>query len=487
MRLRLLVPLLAVPFAADPARAVEASPPRQVTLQIYDSGLTLVNELRSLVVPAGESPVVVRPLPARLDPASVSVTPTAGGRGLDVLEQRFEHDLADAGRLLRRYLERAVTVGSGAAAREGRLVGLPAWREAPYASEPLVLAQPDGSLLSFFSANDAGRVSFPGAASVAFAQPTLLWQARPAAEGQQNFRLGYLVEGLSWRAVYDVVLAAEATQAQLSGRVGIENRSGGRYEDASVMLVETERGRLVDTIADAFESPPHRYAYGIPVPRDERSVASLAPVQTHAIERKITLADGDTVYVPLASALQLPVDRIFVYDGVRFDRFQRNRRNDWNYGTEYHTTVDTHLEFENTGSAGLGVHLPPGRLRLYQQRADGAVDLLGEDALASVASGARGQVRVGPARGLRGERERTGYTEVRPLREYEESFEIRLSNDSDQAAVIRVVEHLYRWSEYEIVKSDAEYKVTGPQTIEFRPELKPGGRRAIHYTVRYRW
>ncbi len=485
-RFLLFIPWLAA--AAPAARAaVEASAPRQLAVQVYDTGLAVVNELRSVVLPAGESSVLVRQLPARLDPASVSVTPAAGGAGLDVLEQRFEYDLLDPARLLRRYLNSTIVVGSGATAREGRLAAAPVWREAPYPADPLILAAPDGSLLSYFHPAEAGRVTFPGAAKVVFDQPTLVWQARGAAEGQQNFRLGYLVRGLTWDVSYDVVLAAEGASARVSGRVGIRNESGGRFVEASLSLMETERGLLAGEPAGGNDAPAQRYPYGSSRPRDERTIANLAASQTYTLPRKVTIEDGESVYLPIVSAAQAPVRRIFVYDGVRFDRFQRNRRNDWNYGTEYHTTVDALLEFENTTAAGLGQDLPQGRLRLYQQGKEGAVDLLGSDILMAVAGGARGQARVGPARGLRGERERTGYTEVRPLHEYEESFEIRLSNDSGQAAEIRVVEHLYRWSEFEIVKSDAEYEVTGPQTIEFRPELKPGGKRAIHYTVRYRW
>jgi hypothetical protein len=37
------------------------------------------------------------------------------------------------------------------------------------------------------------------------------------------------------------------------------------------------------------------------------------------------------------------------------------------------------------------------------------------------------------------------------------------------------------------VRADTEYKQTGPQTVEFRPRLKAGGRRSVHYTVLYRW
>jgi hypothetical protein len=213
----------------------------------------------------------------------------------------------------------------------------------------------------------------------------------------------------------------------------------------------------------------------------------LAPEHTYSLPQGLTIDPGETRYFQFAVQEKLPVTRIYVYDGVKFDRFQRNRRNDWNYGTEYHTAVETHLEFNNTKESGLGEDLPLGYVRVFQQVADGASDYLGEDFIRAANAGQTGHVLLGPARGLQGERERTGYAEVKPLHEYEETFEIRLSNSTDEAAEIRVVERLYRWTEYEIVKADAEYVSTGPQSIEFKPTLKPDGTKVIHYTVRYRW
>ncbi|MCS6771099.1 MAG: hypothetical protein NZ740_03645 [Kiritimatiellae bacterium] len=468
------------------AATVDVTGPRQVSLHLYDTGRALAFELRQVTAPAGTVLLRVRDLPARIDPTTVSVTPAAGGAGIDILEQRFEHDLAESSRMLRRYLNRTVTVGQGAAAVEGRIIGLPDWKEPPRPSVPLVLSKTDGSVAAFFSPAEAARIHFPDGGAALVAAPTLLWRARLAADGQQNFRLSYQFDGLTWRAFYDAVVRPDGGSARIMGRILIENRSGGHFSDAAVTLLETERGRSAGA-PQSDEPAPQRYSYRIPQPREERMIATLSPVQSHALEQKVSLRDGEWVLLPLAASDSVPIRRFYVYDGVRFDRFQRNRRNDWNYGTEYHTTVDEHIEFENMGAVGLGVNFPQGLIRLYQQRSDGSVDLVGEEVMAPVLSGGRGSVRVGPAVGLRGERERTGYVEIRPLHEYEESFEIRLANESDQPAEIRVVEHLYRWPDYEIVKADAEYQQTGPQTIEFRAELKPGGRRAIHYTVRYRW
>lgn len=468
------------------ARAADASAPRQATLSIYDSGFARISELRTLNLAGTDDRVVFKSLPAKLDPQTLSVEPAAGGKGFDVQEQRFEDDLADPARMFQRYRLRTVQVRADGGVRQGKLAG--------FTDSSLKVIQPDGSLLSFPDLSEVGEVIFPEAERNAYLEPTLIWSIRAPSEGQQNVRLNYLAGGLSWQGAYDILLNDDGATARLQARIAVHNQSGGGFRDARVKLVLTEQGspatsdergpaRPYDPTAQA----PQRYAYGAREPQVEQAVASLAAVETYEVPQPLTLADGDVVHVQLATTERLPVTRFYVYDGVRFDRFQRNRRNDWNYGTEYRSAVDTHLEFDNSAPNGLGFNLPPGLASLYQRGAEDTVDLLGRDTLLAVPTGGKGHLRMGPARGLRGERERTGYSEVKPLREYEESFEIRLANDSDQTVVIRVVEHLYRWSDYEVVKADLDYQTTGAQTIEFRPELKPGGRRSIHYTVRYRW
>ena len=312
--------------------------------------------------------------------------------------------------------------------------------------------------------------------------------------GCKNVRVSYSLSGVKWWAGYEAVLQESAGEMSLSGRVGIENLSGGDFADARVKVVLTEQGvadasRLNATKARREEQAPTalRYRYGERWPTFDRSAAGRAPQEVFELPRPISLEAGQVKLSEFCNVASMPVDKFLVYDGVKFDKFQRPRRNDWNYGTESHATVETHLKFENVERFGLGRSLPPGMFRLYVQRDDGSLDLVGEDMMQPVAKDKTGHILLGAARGLRGEREQTGYAEVTPLHDYEESFEIRLENHTDETAEIRVVEHLYRWPEYEIVKADLEYVETDPQVIEFRPVLKPGGSRAIHYTVRYSW
>ena len=69
----------------------------------------------------------------------------------------------------------------------------------------------------------------------------------------------------------------------------------------------------------------------------------------------------------------------------------------------------------------------------------------------------------------------------------DESFEIKLRNRKTEPVEIRVVEHLYRWSSWEIREKSLDFKKTDAQTIEFRVPLKPDEEQTVTYTVHYSW
>lgn len=313
---------------------------------------------------------------------------------------------------------------------------------------------------------------------------------RSDEEGPVRMRFMYGTEGLTWQASYLLLQREGENSGRLSVRVALENQSGVDYRDARVRLVESERGAFVRTpkeVTPGREGRSLRYLYGEEEPEYERAAASPAISRSFEWPRTLSLPNDAKVYATLVEKENVQVTRFLVYDGVKLDRFERDPRNDWNYGTACRSTVDSYLEITHSELPTSEGALPRGPLVAMVLRKDDTADFLGFGLVRPAESGAVIRVPLGPARGLRGARERLSYTEVTPFKEYEESFEIRLESEASEDVEVRVVEHLYRWPKYEIIKSDTEYIQTAPQTIEFRPVLKQGGQRAIRYTVRYRW
>jgi hypothetical protein len=141
------------------------------------------------------------------------------------------------------------------------------------------------------------------------------------------------------------------------------------------------------------------------------------------------------------------------------------------------------LEFDTEDAEA---DLPRGRVRVYQEDIDGAALLIGEDTIDHTPKGENVRLYVGDAFDIVGERVQTDFR--RPSRKsLEETFEITLRNHKDEAVEVRVVEHLFRWSEWRILSSTADYTKMDSSNIEFRVRVSANDETSLRYTVRYQW
>jgi hypothetical protein len=126
-------------------------------------------------------------------------------------------------------------------------------------------------------------------------------------------------------------------------------------------------------------------------------------------------------------------------------------------------------------------------VRVYQQDVDGSALLIGENHIDHTPKGEKIKLFLGNAFDLVGERKQTDF-KIIGSNVIEETFEIRLRNRKENQAVeIRVPEHLYRWSNWEILNSSDPSTKLDSSTVEFRLEVQPGEEKVLTYTVRYTW
>jgi len=86
-----------------------------------------------------------------------------------------------------------------------------------------------------------------------------------------------------------------------------------------------------------------------------------------------------------------------------------------------------------------------------------------------------------------GERRRTNVKVDSSNHWLDESIEIKLRNHKKEPVEIRVVEHLFRWTNWEIREKSDPFTKMNAQTMEFRVPVKADEEKTIHYTVHYSW
>lgn len=465
--------------------AAFAAKPRSITMTIQENGHAQIAETHDVEPPGPDGLIRIGPLPVTLRPASVNAAPIERGETLEILAQRFAYDLINDAALFRAYQGDSLTGRKGGDTVAGRLAAVPDFSSA---NPALVLAAEDQSIHVVPNLLWLDSIEFPTRPNLA-RTPTLIWQIAPGQALPAAVQLNYAAAGLFWSASHEAILADNARSISLSTRVRLQNQSGRDFSNARIRLALSDKGQfapLVPAPGDprAEKAPALRYSSDGKSWVPERTAASAAIVATYDLPRPLTLPVDGEVYASLSPPSSIPVETRHVYDGVRFDRYQRNRRTDWNLGTESAAAVETMLTFKNEQPSPL----PPGEFRLLRGQAERSLEWIGTDWLPALKPGESTTLQLGPAAGLSGRRVRTGYNEVVPLKVSEESFEITLENRTTADQSITVVEHLYRGENHEITAASAEH-VPGddPHSIRFQVPVKADAQKSFTYTVRYTW
>lgn len=333
-----------------------------------------------------------------------------------------------------------------------------------------------------------GRPLFPALKSDALLKPTLDWQLSSNKAGKLDLELAYLTAGLSWKADYNVIAKEGSNLVDLNGWVTFQNQSGKDFNNAKVKLMAGDIQKLQ------------------PAPRAERrlmkaamademgqsvSEKSFDEYHLYSIAKQVDLRNGESKQIGFIDAHGVKAKTLFIYDGAQVNQYYRGNmehiRTDPNYGTQSNKDVWIMREFENSEKNQLGMPLPKGRIRFYQQDEDGQLEFLGENNIDHTPKNSLVSLYTGNAFDIKGDRKRSDFKVNNRENWVKESFEITVKNEKKTNATVRVVEHLYRWANWTVESKSHNFTKKDSQTIEFNIDLKSEQEKTIKYTVHYSW
>jgi hypothetical protein len=144
-------------------------------------------------------------------------------------------------------------------------------------------------------------------------------------------------------------------------------------------------------------------------------------------------------------------------------------------------------EIKNDEASGLGLPLPKGKVRFYTRDKDGQLEFTGENLIDHTPKDETLRLYTGNAFDLVGERTRTDFTVSNAQDWMDESFSIKLRNHKKETATFTVVEHLYRWTNWEIKNSSQPFTKKDARTIEYSVDVPADGEATVSYLVHYSW
>ncbi len=494
--------LLAAPLVAAVLSA-------QTQLTIYNQNFAAVKETRALDLAKGENEIRVTDITAHLEPESVILRDLRLPDSIRILEQNYESDPLSEGLLLRKsegkVLDFEVTEPGGPRIVKGRILRsgyvphTAAFQRygAQYQYAQQAYANPEGGGQPIVEVEGKIKFGLPGKPIFdsldpkAFLKPTLLWRLWSGDAGPHQVEFSYLTGGMSWEANYNAVAAEKGDSFDIVGWVTLENMSGRDFENASVKLMagDVARAPAENQYRAGFSANgASAYPMGGPAVTEK----AFEEYHLYTLGRPTTVLDREVKQVEFVRASGVPAERIYVYDGLKVDPRYRgwgyeNIRNVAEYGTESNPKVWVMLEFKNAEKSHLGMPLPKGKVKVYRRDTDGRNEFVGEDSVDHTPKDETVRLYTGNAFDIVGERRQTNYRVDNNGRWADESFEIKVRNHKSERVQVRVVEHMYRWLQWEISAKSLEYAKNDARTVEFRPVIEAGGEAVIHYTVHYTW
>jgi hypothetical protein len=483
-------------FSADPA------------LTIYNQQFAVVRETIPLELKPGVNQVEFTGTTAQLEAASVMLRDPSGKRVLRILEQNYRADPVSLEALLKRYegqtIEFQVRNGDRIETVSGKIVRAGgAWRQglpAQYVSgiyaapPPSPTAQPIIEVAGKLRFDLPGVPLFPGLGAGMILKPTLDWSIETDGAGRLDAELGYVTGGFNWNADYNIV-QNDSNVLDIIGWVTMENRSGKEFESARVKLMAGDVNKIRPSEMGVYRvgAGSGGGVVGGVLGGPPVTEKTFDEYHLYTLQRPVTLHDMESKQVEFVRAAGVKSDIVYVYDGMKVDTSRYRSyppealRNDSSYGTLANPKVWVMREFVNAEANHLGMPLPKGRVRFYRRDTDGRLEFTGEDTIDHTPKDERIRVFTGAAFDLTGERKRTIFRNDMGRSMMDEAFEIRVRNHKKEPVEVRVVEHLYRWSTWEISTNSMPYAKTDAQTIEFRLQLQPDEEKTITYAAHYTW
>lgn len=444
--------------------APEKLPASGVGLTVYNDNFGVIRESRNMSFEKGANTIKFTDVASAIDPTSVNFKCLSSPGAVSILEQNYEYDLVNSNSLLKRYIDKNVTVllkGSGAdTGRElsGTLL-------ASLGSDLILKSNTDD--IEIISRNSVEEISLKELPDDLVTKPTLVWLASAEQKADYLCQITYTTGQINWHADYSALLNADETKIDFSGWVTIDNKSGATYKDASIKLIAGDVRRVTEP------EPIYRekmVALGARVAKGGFEEKAFAEYHLYTLGRKSTINNNQVKQIEfITPAFEVPTKKLYIYE--------RSKIND---------KIQIKLEFENTEQNQLGIALPKGKVRVFKKDpADDNLEFIGEDTIDHTPRKEKLSLYIGNAFDI--VPEHTILDSKRSRRMSRETHKIEIRNRKDEPVTVFVDETFPAWVNWNIDKSTHDYGKRDARTARFEVEIPADSAETIEYTARQTW
>ena len=470
---------------ADP----DATAQGDVSITIYNGGRSLVQDVRQLSIPAGQSTIAFPDVSARIEPQTLSFS----ADGTAIVEQNFDFDLLTPTKLMEKAIGQTITL-----VRTNPATGVETTERATVLSTAGGVVVKIGDRIEVLRDDRLPvRAVFDRVPANLRARPTLSVTLDSSRSGTRPASIRYLTSGLGWSADYVALFDEANSTTDMQGWVTLTNQTGTTFHDADLLLVAG------NPTEGSGRSRPARSMITPGTESADRE--SLGDFYLYPISGRTTVANAQTKQVSFLDVQGVPARRRY------------ERRVGWLSRDDQPVAVSSAISFSTSRDQGLGDALPAGTVRFYQRDRQGTPQFIGESYIGHTPMGSQLFLRTGDAFDVyvqaevekreeisKGEWERTSRYRViedgQVVREVEEEREIKYyrttmrytfyNAKSSPVDVEFYQDGLYRgwWArDYRVVSEDVEGVQENPSTRKWNVRVPAEDERVVRvvYETKY--
>ncbi|HEX7282845.1 MAG TPA: hypothetical protein VF239_12380, partial [Vicinamibacterales bacterium] len=186
--------------------------------------------------------------------------------------------------------------------------------------------------------------------------------------------------------------------------------------------------------------------------------------------------NAQTKQVSMLEGTDVPTLKRYIVEGQQF--YYRNQQHP---GSPIKDLVQVYYQFKNEQKAGLGMPMPAGIVRVYQQDSKGGVQFVGEDRIMHTPKDETLNIKIGNAFDVVCERKQTDYLRI-SSNVYEMEYEVTLRNHKSSAINVDVNEPI--GGSWRMIRSSHEWTKTEAWAAKFNVPVAQDGTAVLKYRVR---
>jgi hypothetical protein len=440
----------------------------ELAITVYNSDIALVRDVRQLELVRGTGTLRFMDIAATVNPATVHFRSLTEPARVSVLEQNYEYDLLEPDKLLRKYVGRDVTLirtrQEGGSTRQEEVVAhllsynnAPVWR---IGSE-------------IVTGLHADHIRFPSVPDSLYSRPTLIWTIDNEGDARHRVEASYLAGKLAWSSDYVLTVSRDDKTADVNGWVTLTNNSGTAFRNAKLQLVAGDLNRVRQQLGKMAAEASMAGRAAAPPPMEQEAFSDY---HLYTLGRKTTINNSQTKQVSLLEGSVVPVRKRYVVEGQSY--YYRNQQHP---GSPLKDVVQVYYQFKNEQKGGLGVPMPAGVVRVYQEDSKGGVHFVGEDRISHTPKDETLNLKIGNAFDVVCERNQIDFERI-ASNVYEFEYEITLRNHKATAVTVEVNEPV--GGTWRMVRSSHEHTKTAAWAARFMVPVAADGTAVLKYRVR---